>query len=136
MLCGKVTAVYRQRWLVSKTILFVYGTLKRGEKNHFRLADQEFLGEAATEPRYRVFDLGPFPGLVRDETNGLAVRGELFAVGARCLAELDAFEGDAGAFVRALIEVSGSEEVWAYYLNEPVPEGAPSGDRWPLPPPK
>jgi hypothetical protein len=51
---------------------------------------------------------------------------------------LDAFEDvprqeDApGQFVRALIEVSGYERVWAYYMNTPAPEGAKSGDRWPL----
>lgn len=120
------------------TLLFVYGTLKRGERNAFRLRDSEFLGEALTAPRYRVIDLGPYPGLVRDP-NGLAVRGELFAVGDNCLAELDAFEDvpreeDApGQFVRALIEVNGYEQVWAYYMNTPVPDGAKSGDRWPLP---
>jgi gamma-glutamylcyclotransferase (GGCT)/AIG2-like uncharacterized protein YtfP len=57
--------------------LFVYGTLKRGQRNHRLIADQRFLGEATTEPRYRVFDLGPYPGLVIDETNGVAVLGEL-----------------------------------------------------------
>ena len=120
------------------TILFVYGTLKRGERNYFRLADQEFLGEVLTAPRYRVVDLGPYPGLVRDAASGLAVHGELFAVTDRCLAELDAFEDVPrqedvpGQFVRALIEVAGYEQVWAYYTNTPVPEGAKSGDRWPL----
>src|SRR5215471_201591 len=62
----------------TKTIVFVYGTLKRGERNHRLLADQEFLGAAVTVPRYRVFDLGPYPGLVRDDATGLAVRAELF----------------------------------------------------------
>jgi gamma-glutamylaminecyclotransferase len=117
---------------IEKTIVFVYGTLKRGERNHRLLADQEFLGAAVTAPRYRVFDLGPYPGLVRDDATGLAVRGELFAVTERCLAELDEFEGVAGPFARDLIAVDGHELVWAYYLNEPVPEGAKSGACWPL----
>lgn len=117
---------------IEKTILFVYGTLKRGEKNSRLLADQEFVGEATTAPRYRVFDLGPWPGLVRDDANGLAVRGELFAVSECCLTELDEFEEDAGAFVRERIEVDGHEGVWAYYLSATPPEGTKSGDRWPL----
>jgi gamma-glutamylaminecyclotransferase len=116
----------------AKTILFVYGTLKRGGRNYFRLADQEFVGEVLTAPRYRVIDLGPHPGLVRDAANGLAIHGELFAVDARCLAELDAFEGVPGPFVREQIAVEGYEVVWAYYMNTPIPEGAKSGDRWPL----
>ena len=114
------------------TILFVYGTLKRGECNGYRLAGQEFLGEVVTAPRYRVFDLGAHPGLIRDDVKGLAVHGELFAVGEHCLAELDAFEEVPGPFIRAAIEVAGYEVVWAYYLNVAVPDRARSGDRWPL----
>ena len=104
----------------------------RGERNHYRLADQEVLGEATTAPRYRVIDLGAHPGLVRDGANGLAVCGELFAVSERCLAELDAFEEVPGPFVREPIEVAGYELVWAYYMNTPVPDGAKRGGRWPL----
>jgi len=116
---------------IAKTILFVYGTLKRGERNHRLLADQEFVGETTTTPKYRVFDLGPYPGLARDDVNGLAVKGEVFAVSECALAELDDFEGAPNLFVRERIEVDGYEEVWAYYTNA-VPEGAKSGDRWPF----
>jgi gamma-glutamylaminecyclotransferase len=116
----------------AKTILFVYGTLKRGGDNYHRIGDQSFVGEVVTAPRYRVIDLGPHPGLVHDDTNGLAIHGELFAVNDCCLAELDEFEGVPGPFVRELIEVEGHPVVWAYYLNAPPPEGAKSGDRWPL----
>src|SRR6187455_2507530 len=84
---------------IATTILFVYGTLKRGLRNHRLIADQTFLGEVTTEPRYRVIDLGPFPGLIVDEVNGLAVQGELWAVSECCLAELDEFEGVAGPFI-------------------------------------
>lgn len=124
-------------WAIATTILFVYGTLKRGLRNHFRLADQEFLGEAVTEPRYRVIDLGPYPGLIVDAANGLAIKGELFAVNERCLQELDAFE-DApqdkpGAFRRDPIAIVGrTEVVYAYFMNTPLPPDAPSGDHWPL----
>lgn len=114
--------------------LFVYGTLKRGERNHRLLADQTFLGPATTAPRYRVIDLGPYPGLIRDESNGLAIRGELFAVGPCALDELDDFEGVPELFVRERIEVDGSGAVWAYFMNTPVPAGASTGDRWPFPP--
>lgn len=117
----------------AKTILFVYGTLKQGHRNHRLIADQEFLGPAVTEPRYRVFDLGPFPGLVADESNGVAVSGELWAVTGCCLAELDDFEEDAGAFVRQSIAVPERGEVNAYFWNCAVPHGAPSGNEWPLP---
>ena len=118
----------------TKTILFVYGTLKRGLRNHRLIADQEFLGEAVSEPRYRVYDLGPYPGLVVDSADGLAIRGELWVVSDCCLAELDDFEGVPDLFNREPVAIAGrSGMVFAYFWNRPVPEGAMTGDAWPLP---
>ena len=73
---------------IARTILFLYGTLKRGEKSHRLMAGQRFVGEATTEPRYRLYDLVPYPGLMAD-VGGVAVAGELWEVDATCLAELD-----------------------------------------------
>ena len=116
----------------SRTLLFVYGTLKRGLRNHRLLAGQIFLGEVVTEPRYRVFDLGPYPGLVVDEANGLVVKGELWAVTGECLARLDLFEEEAHTFMRGLVAIPGREGVYAYFWNRAVPEGAKCGVQWPL----
>src|SRR4029077_15679276 len=119
---------------MSKAILFVYGTLKRGLGNHHLIADQEFIGAAVTKSRYRVLDLGAHPGMILAETNGLAVKGELWAVSEGCLAKLDAFEEVPGPFVRALVDVADkSEKVYAYFWNKPAPEGVASGSEWPLP---
>jgi gamma-glutamylaminecyclotransferase len=116
------------------TILFVYGTLKRGRRNHRLIADQRYLGGAATEPLYRVYDLGPYPGLVPDAAGGLAVAGELWEVTACRLGELDDFECDAGEFVRGVIAVAGlADRVEAYFYAGPVPAGAPAGADWPFP---
>ena len=83
--------------------------------------------------RYRVYDLGPYPGLVRDDAHGLAVAGELWDVSARALGELDDFETDADEFARGPVEVAGVDgPVEAYFYVGPVPAGATSGDRWPL----
>ena len=40
--------------------LFVYGTLKRGFRNHRLLERQQFIREAVTLPRYRLFDRGAY----------------------------------------------------------------------------
>jgi gamma-glutamylaminecyclotransferase len=113
-------------------ILFVYGSLKRGHRNHRLIADQEYLGEAATEPRYRVIDLGRYPGLIRDDADGLAVRGELWAVGPDRLRELDDFEGGEGLWARGPVAIPGREGVEAYFWTGAVPPFAASGGRWPL----
>ena len=75
------------------TRLFVYGTLKRGCKNHHLLAGQTYVGEARTAPGYRLHDLGDFPGMVPDAADSGGVTGEVWSVTAAALARLDAFEG-------------------------------------------
>lgn len=118
---------------MESTLLFVYGTLKRGLSNHHLLAGQQFLGEAQTEPLYRVLDLGPHPGLVLDRAHGLAIRGELWSVSPACLAELDRFEEVPGPFIRAGVKIAGREsQAQAYLWNKPIPEGATSGSEWPV----
>lgn len=103
------------------TVLFVYGTLRRGRRNHRLIADQVFLGAAATAPRYRVLALGPYPGLVPDDAAGVVVPGELWAVSDCCLAELDDFEGVPDLFDRRPVEVAGRDDmVFAYFWNGPV----------------
>jgi gamma-glutamylaminecyclotransferase len=119
---------------MSTTVLFVYGTLKRGEMNEFRMGDCKCLGPATTLPIYRLYALGWHPGLVLDKGAGVAVRGELWVVDAGTLAKLDEYEGVPHYFTRgevAIADVIG--DVQAYFFAGDVPPDAPSGDRWPLP---
>ena len=119
---------------MSKTILFVYGTLKRGQKNAHMLVGQEYLGEATTMPLYRLYHFGWHPGMVLDTDNGLDVKGELYAVDDETLAKLDEYEGLAtGWYVRADVAVRDCfETVQAYFFNQALPEGAASGANWPF----
>lgn len=118
--------------MADTTILFVYGTLKRGHRNHHRMTGQRYLGEVVTVPKYRLVDLGPYPGLVRDEANGLAVRGELWEVSATTLAALDEFEMTTDEYSREEVEIVGFADVQAYYFNDPPPSDAPTGAVWPM----
>lgn len=116
------------------TVLFVYGTLKRGHAAHDLLAGQRFLGPAVTAPRYRLVDLGPYPGLVHDEVSGLAVSGELWEVTDEQLNELDVFEGCPTLYRRDAVEIIGAgRPVEAYFYARPVPPRAPTGAAWPMP---
>jgi len=119
---------------MNKTILFIYGSLKRGQKSHHFLADQEFRGEASTMPLYRLHGLGWHPGMVLDQDAGLDVQGELWAVDDATLAKLDEYEGVPSWFVREDVAVRDCfETVQAYLFNGSVPEGAPTGGSWPFP---
>ena len=75
------------------TLLFVYGTLKRGCCNHGYMTGQTFVGLARTPPGYRLFDLGGYPGIVRRDDDKTGVVGEVWSVDAEALERLDRFEG-------------------------------------------
>ena len=68
----------------------VYGTLRRGGSQHRRMAGAEWIG--ACDVRARMYRIDWYPGVVLDDDAG-CVRVEVYAVDARLLAELDAFEG-------------------------------------------
>ena len=75
------------------TRLFVYGTLKRGCKNHHLMAAGTYVGDARTTPGYRMHDLGDFPGMVPDAADTTGVTGEVWTVSASALARLDLSAG-------------------------------------------
>ena len=59
--------------------LFVNGTLMRGLALHVNLDGAEFLGEARTAPRYRIFSIGDVhPGMFEVVEGGVSVPGELY----------------------------------------------------------
>ena len=121
--------------------IFVYGTLKRGCRNHGLLKSAEFLSEAQTEPGCRMVDCGSHPGLVRAQAlrtepgraeSGRAeqaqaesqsgdpagiVFGELYRVDAELLAALDRFEDVPNEYERAAIRLSDGQEAQAYFYR-------------------
>lgn len=97
---------------------FVYGTLKNGFLAHDLLKDSTFLGPATTHPRYRLYDLGRFPGIIVDGSLGTGVIGELYEVPENLLPELDRYEAVAfGLFRREEIELSDGTIALAYLYN-------------------
>jgi RimJ/RimL family protein N-acetyltransferase/gamma-glutamylcyclotransferase (GGCT)/AIG2-like uncharacterized protein YtfP len=81
--------------------VFVYGTLRAGEKNHPVLGASRCLGEARTAPIYSLWDVGNYPALVPGGTT--AVCGEIYEVDADALARLDVLEGHPTLFRREAI---------------------------------
>ncbi len=115
-----------------KTAVFVYGTLKRGGRNHRLLAGQEFRGEATTLPDYRLYDNGSYPCLVEDLINGVAVQGEVWRVDEGTLARLDECEGVPQLFMRRQIRLADvAAPVVAYFYQGDVSTLTDCGDCWP-----
>jgi gamma-glutamylcyclotransferase (GGCT)/AIG2-like uncharacterized protein YtfP len=113
-------------------IVFVYGSLKRGWALHHLLQSSQFLGTAMTQPLYRLFDLGHYPGLV-DWPSGLSINGELYQVDADCLASLDDAEGvSEGYYARRDIQLlHPAPAAHAWFWLGPVAGCPDCGDHWP-----
>ncbi|MFY8148091.1 MAG: gamma-glutamylcyclotransferase family protein [Prochlorococcaceae cyanobacterium] len=104
--------------------VLVYGTLRRGQRNHHWLAEgSRFLGEAQLAD-VLLYDLGPFPMAVRLEDlqrEGAAVppapqplQGELYAVDGAALARLDQLEGTPRLYTRAVLPLLDGRRAWIY----------------------
>jgi gamma-glutamylaminecyclotransferase len=112
--------------------VFVYGTLKRGCCNHDWMRGQRFVGEVWTQPCYRLFDLGGYPGLILDEDAGYAVFGEVWEVDSAGLKRLDLLEGlEVGEYHRVEMLLAGDwtgRGVIGYLYALPVDEAEELGD--------
>src|SRR5438309_835484 len=116
---------------MSKTNLFVYGTLKRGGRSSHLLTGQDFLAEAETLPFYRLYDNGAHPCLVEDRQHGVSVQGEIWRVDDAMLVGLDAYEGVPSLFLRAEIKVAAQDTpVVAYLYRGDVSALKDCGSSW------
>ncbi len=89
-----------------RSLIFVYGSLKRGFALHRHLLRQEFVATGVTWPSYRLFDCGVYPAMVKVAVDGVSVKGEVFSVDQECLLRLDKIEGVAeGLYVRDLVHL-------------------------------
>lgn len=63
----------------TKTPVFVYGTLKKGNYNNRWLGDAEYQGEAITKhPKFSLYNLGHYPGM---KSNGRQkIHGQVFLI--------------------------------------------------------
>jgi gamma-glutamylcyclotransferase (GGCT)/AIG2-like uncharacterized protein YtfP len=108
------------------SLVFVYGSLKRGEYNHWLIASSQFIGLATTDCEFRLFALSTYPAMVRWPAAPLAIEGELFRVDAVTLARLDYLEENGRLYQREEIAVAIAddgrrEQAWTYLSLEPLP---------------
>lgn len=93
----------------------VYGTLKRGYRNHgFFLSDQKFLGEGTLGEEFSMYSVG-LPYVIKKQGPGAKV--ELYEVDSYALRNIDDLEGHPRAYRREVVTVdteSGPVEAWVY----------------------
>jgi gamma-glutamylcyclotransferase (GGCT)/AIG2-like uncharacterized protein YtfP len=94
----------------SQPLLFVYGSLKRGQRAHHLLVELPWLGQAWL-PGACLHDLGPFPMAVLGEGR---IQGELYGVGETDLAALDRYEGAPRLYQRHWLSLEDGRGAWVY----------------------
>ncbi len=110
-------------------LVFVYGTLLRGESNAHLLAKAQYLGCAHTRPGFELVDLGPYPAMTPGGNS--SVVGEVYAVDSRTLATLDRLEGHPEYYCRIDIVLSDGTPAQTYVMSPDRVLGYPrieSGD--------
>lgn len=109
-------------------LVFVYGTLMKGQRAHEYLQGAEYVG-AYRLTGYAMYDLGWYPGIVPEA--GRTVYGEVYRVSDRILHAMDGYEGEGSLYDRKTVTVrneNGTLETYAYVyarkvLGTLIPEG-------------
>lgn len=89
-------------------LVFVYGTLKKGQPNHHILDNPNcsFVSAASTFPnRWEMYNLGAYPTIVPAVGPHEKIRGEVYEVDKETLEHLDFLEGYPTLYDRALVLV-------------------------------
>lgn len=102
--------------LTDERLVFVYGTLLRGERNHGLMTGARFLRPALTRAQFDLHDLGPFPGMVAG--GATQIDGELYAVSPQGVHNLDELEDHPEYFRRSTIQLEDGTRVESYLLPE------------------
>jgi len=125
----------KQTHVVDRSLIFVYGSLKRGFALHRFLSQQDFVATASTQPHYRLFDCGTHPAMVKVAVGGRSVKGELFRVDQKCLVRLDDVEGvEEGLYVRDFVCLCSPFETYramAWFFLSPTKGLLDCGSEWP-----
>ena len=95
-------------------VLFVYGSLKRGQANEHELAGACYLGPALTAAVFALREIDGYPALVPGQR---AIGGELYRLSLQQLRALDELEGE--AYMRREIALANGEPALAYLACEP-----------------
>ena len=100
---------------MKKVPVFVYGTLKKGERAHERMEGSRLIATAELQPEYKLLDCGRFPALVKASNGTNYVPGEIYEVTKPVLKNLHEYEGvSSGLFYFDFLSLDNFEIV-----NEP-----------------
>jgi gamma-glutamylaminecyclotransferase len=103
-------------------LVFVYGTLLRGQVNHHLMAGASYLGPHRTVPGFGLYNLGTYPGLTRGGRT--AVIGEVYRVDGQVFRRIDRLEEHPRLYRRCLLATPYGR-AWVYLLRKSAPRQGP-----------
>ena len=108
------------------SLIWVYGTLRRGESNHRLLRESAYLGQWWSPPNFYLIDLGEYPGIISGQQS---VLGEIYVADGPTMAKLDALEDVPHEYTREMMLTPWGEAFYYHYRMECSGLAAiPSGD--------
>jgi len=119
-----------RRTTITKTVkVAVYGTLRSSHSNHSLLGpDAKVLQKDLLLPGFTLYNLGWYPGVVRD-ADGPGVVVEVVEIPVAVLERLDAYEGydvdtpETSLFLRERVTLPDGERVSIYTYNDVIRDG-------------
>lgn len=99
-------------------LLFVYGTLKRGERNHHIMQHAINHGCYHTASNYLLVELGSYPGMIEKSYEGQSIQGELFEIPCSLLDELNKIEEAPNLFYLEPITLANGSKAIAYLYKQ------------------
>jgi len=98
-------------------LVFVYGTLRKGQGNNTLLQDGKFLGVYETKPDFTMVDLGCFPAV--SPQGKTSISGELYLIDQPAFTNLDQLEGYPTYYDRIQIDTPKGK-AWLYVIHHLV----------------
>ena len=104
---------------MSKHLVFVYGSLRRGcaRSMPMRFPESKFIADAKVKGS--LYDLGPYPGLQLDNSSSVVI-GEVYEIDDELLEQLDEFEASSN-YLRKQVEIPLGAQQRMCWTYEPDP---------------
>lgn len=97
-------------------LLFAYGSLLPGERDHELLANAVHVGAARTQPAFKLVDLGVYPALVGG--GNVAVVGELYRIDKKQRFAIDVRKECPVLFHRVVVTLDDGRAAESYAMHE------------------
>ena len=94
--------------------VFVYGTLKRGQRNHHYLEQAEYVGTHLTDECFSMYEFDDYPAVTQNGSH--AVSGEIYLVNQQQFQMLDELEWYPRFYQRIKIETCHGL-AWMYVVK-------------------